>query len=502
MRERRDALMAPQVERIARDATELAAAQSVPNTPEALAKLPQLAVRDLPARPRHVPTAVGEIAGMSVLRNDVFANGVNYLEIDIDLQGLPEALYPALPRFGDAVAKMGAAGQTFLQIAERRAACTGGLGCSLPVHRPVAPPARGARHLRFSLKTLDAQAGNALALLGDILFAVDPRDRDRLRDVLTQARAWYRTTLVNDGLGTAMRRAARAMTAEGATVYVYQSREMFQDVSARLDRFDAEAERLMAQIEQIREFLCHRRRWTASFTGSDGTFRQLEQSLREWSARMADTPPAGPESPFTRAHTPPREGLSAPIPIAYCVKLMPAPAAADPQTPLFSLGSYLAQFDYLLPEIRFKGNAYGSGSTLDDGMGVYYLHSYRDPRIVETLRVFDGIRDFVSAAAWTQTDVDRAIIGSAKSAERPIRPAEATLLALTRHLRGDTNALREQRYQIALGATPPSVKRAFLAHVEFVEKSAAVCVVADRAKLEEANRALAGRGLDLSALIE
>jgi len=411
-------------------------------------------------------------------------------------------LYPALPRFVDAFSKMGAAGQTFAQIAERRAACTGGLVCHLPLHRPIAPPSRGARHLRIGMKTLDGQADEALALLGDVLFGVDPRDRDRLRDVLTQARAQYRSSLLNDGLGSAVRRAARTVTPEGAAAYGYQSREMYQDVAARLERFDDEAGRLMEQIEAIRAVIRNRWRWTVSFTGSDSSFRCLENALRGWFAPMPQTVPADETQAFVPPVRPAREALAAPLPVAYCVKLMQAPAPADPAAPLFGLGSYLSRFDYLLPEIRFKGNAYGGGATLDDAMGVYYLYSYRDPRVFETLRVFDGLRDFVSAAAWSQTDVDRAIIGSAKSFDRPLRPADATSTALVLRLRGDTDALREQRYQTMLGATPAAVKRAFLDHLEFAEPLAAVCVVGDRAKIEEANRHLPGPALDISPLLD
>jgi presequence protease len=320
--------------------------------------------------------------------------------------------------------------------------------------------------------------------------------------VLTQAKSHYRAALLNDGMGSAVRRAARTATPEGAMAYLYQSREMFHDVSARLDRFDEEAERLMGQIEQIRAFLQNRWRWTVSFTGSDSAFRRLEQSLGAWCARMPRTPPPDEPAAFAAPARLPREALAAPLPVSYCIKLMAAPDPAAPAAPLFGLGSYLVRFDYLLPEIRLKGNAYGAGATLDDALGVYYLHSYRDPRIVETLRVFDGLRDFVKSASWSQTDVDRAIIGSAKNVERPLRPAEATSMAMVRHLRGDTNALRERRYQIALSATPASVKQTFLTHLEAVEPGAGVCVVGERTKIEEANRSLPDDPLQITPLLD
>ena len=180
---------------------------------------------------------------------------------------------------------------------------------------------------------------------------------------------------------------------------------------------------------------------------------------------------------------------------------MPGPHLGHPDVPLFRLGVYLAGFDYCLPEIRFKGNAYGAGARHDDGQGLFYLSSFRDPKIVETLAVFDGLRDWFATRQWSQTDVDRAIIGSAKEAERPRRPAEATALALGRHLTGDTDERREQRYAATLRATPATVKETALRVLDTHEPQSAICVVSSREKLAEANRTLGPRALSVTDIL-
>jgi Zn-dependent M16 (insulinase) family peptidase len=501
MAAQRARLSSAEIAAIAQSAAALAAAQGVPNSPEALAKLPQLRTADLPAKPRHIPTETSQVAGVTVLRNDVFANGVNYLEISVDLAGLPAALYSWLPRFCEAVNKMGVAGQSFAQVAERRAACTGGLSCGLQIVKHAADPDRSLRRLRFGLKTLDAQAERALQLLGDLLFGVDPRDRDRLRDVLGQTQAWFRTTLVNDGSGTARRQAARGLSLEAALDHLFISPDALRALATVNSAFDARAEEVMANLERIRDFLTAGAQWTVSFTGSDAVFQALTRVLAGWSARRGQAVVADVLPPFAPFALPPREGLAGPMQIAHCAKVMPAPPLSHPDVPLFRLGAYLANFDVLLPQIRFKGNAYGAGGWHDDGLGTFVLYSFRDPHIVETLAVFDGLRETIAAQTWSQTDIDRAIIGSAKEAEKPIRPADATGTALVRHLRGDTPAQREQRYEATLRATPEAVKDTFLRTLDANVAKAAVCVVSSREKLEEANRLLGDGSLALSDIL-
>lgn len=493
-------MSADEVARVAREAAELEEAQGRPNSPESLARLPQLHVSDLPRVPRHVPTTAGDVAGVRMLANDVFANGVNYLELNIDLCGMDLAAALSLPRYCDAFRKMGAAGQTFEQIAMRRAACTGSLHCGWFISRPVDEAGRSMFGLRFGMKTLDAQAPAALALLGDILFGLDPRDPERLRDVLTQSRAGYRTVLVNDGLGTARRHACRGLTPESALDHALFCRSQLIGVEDTLAAFDRAQEPLMNAIVKIRDLLRDRSRWTVSFTGSEAVLRQVKEAIASWARDMPCGCPARTR-PCPDMPPPRREGLVAPLKVAHCVQAMPGPYLMHPASPLLNLGLYLLRFDFFLPEIRFKGNAYGAGIGFDDALGSISMHSYDDPRVCETLAVFDRTLDVVRRAEWTQTDIDRAIIGSAKAVERPIRPGEATSLALARDLRGDTNALREQRYARGLAATPASVKQALLDALEAGRAQSSLCVASSREKLEAANRELGSGALALSSLL-
>ncbi|MEI8063053.1 MAG: insulinase family protein, partial [Verrucomicrobiota bacterium] len=500
MAEQRTRLDAQQIAGIAQTAAALQAAQGVPNSPAALAKLPQLKASDLPAKPRHIPTNIGQVAGITVLRNDVFANGVNYLELCVDLAGLPVELYSWLTRYIEVLNKMGVAGQNFATIADRRTACTGGLWSNIAVWKHATDQSRTIRQLQFGLKTLDGEAEKAFALLGDLIFAVDPRDRARLNDVMTQTRAAYRTTLVNDGLGTARRQAARGLSREAAIEHLFFSPVALRVVEELTGNFDKHADEIMQNVERIRNFLL-RARWTVSFTGSDTVFHTLTRTLEQWTTLLRNETSADVLPAFQPFATPPREGLAGPMLVANCAKLMPAPHLAHPDVPSFELGIYLANFDYLLPEIRFKGNAYGGGARYSDALGVLMLYSFRDPHIVQTLATFDGLRAYIAAQHWSQTDIDRAIIGSAKEEQKPIRPGAATGSALVQHLRGDTNELREKRYAATLRATPVGVKETMLRLLDANESRSAICVVSSREKLAEANHKLGKNSLSVSDIL-
>jgi Zn-dependent M16 (insulinase) family peptidase len=109
--------------------------------------------------------------------------------------------------------------------------------------------------------------------------------------------------------------------------------------------------------------------------------------------------------------------------------------------------------------------------------------------------------DYVQQANWTQTDIDRAIIGTAKNYENPIRPKEAAKNALHRHLTGQTKEGREANFQQILSATAKDVRSTTLELLETNLKNSSICVVSSREKLKEANRQMTGKKLSIEDIL-
>ena len=491
MKETRAQLTGDEVQRIAADAAELERLNGIPNSPESLANLPQLQASDLPEKPKHIPTTIETVRGQDLLRNDVFANGVNYLVLNFDLQGLPEHLWTHLPRYADAIGKLGAADMSYEEMAQRTSSVTGGIGCAPWFSTNALDSNRSMQGMSFYLKALDNKVDAALDVLSDLLFAVNPRDTERLRNVMVQAVAEYQTDMIHDGSSTAIHHASRGLSSNAHLAEIIYGLPQLRNSETLLNSFDELNTDLMRHIEGIRDFLLTRGRVTASFTGSDTAFETMRTKLSGWLDTMQDEPVTSGSITFQPFGTPPREGLAGPIQIAHCAHVMPAPHYSHPDSALLTIGAHLIRLDYILSEIRFKGNAYGARFSYSPYDSVLCQSSYRDPHVARTVNVFGQTVDYVKQVEWTQIDIDRAIIATAKDGEKPIRPSQATSDALRQHLVGQTRDMREERYAQLRRATPAEVKRALLQLLEGNADKAAVCVVSSREKLDAANNELA-----------
>ena len=184
----------------------------------------------------------------------------------------------------------------------------------------------------------------------------------------------------------------------------------------------------------------------------------------------------------------PLEGLAAPVDVAYCTQVMPAPHYSHKDSSLLTVGANIVAYDYAFKEIRLKGNAYYGWFAYNPFEGCVYHDSFADPHIARTLNVFARTGEYVRKTEWTQTDIDGAIISRAGYFQKTLRPSQAAADALTNHLTGQSHEVIEEKYDQLRSATPGEVKRAMLQVLEENRDKASVCVVASREKLETENR--------------
>lgn len=111
------------------------------------------------------------------------------------------------------------------------------------------------------------------------------------------------------------------------------------------------------------------------------------------------------------------------IPVNYCSKaILTAPYQDSDYAKLRVLARLLSS-KYLHPELREKQGAYGGGARMTND-GVFTFYSYRDPRSVETLDVFDNSYKWLNEELGKMSDQDvlEAKLGVFQAVDAPVSP--------------------------------------------------------------------------------
>lgn len=110
-----------------------------------------------------------------------------------------------------------------------------------------------------------------------------------------------------------------------------------------------------------------------------------------------------------------------PFSVSYCAKaLMGVHYAHKDFAPLKVLCKYISS-KYLLPTVREKNGAYGSGASLSTS-GSIQMYSYRDPKPVETFQAFDHVCNWVNHKKITLEELNEAKLAIFQGIDHPVAP--------------------------------------------------------------------------------
>lgn len=430
-------------------------------------------------------------------------NNINYLMLAFNLDSLPRRLWEYVPMFSVVLTRMGTTEHSYSDMAERIAENTGGLHAQTFVGTGAENPQDLLAYLTVGTKSLRRNLTETLNIIQELLFELDLKDEKRLYDVVKQVRERSISHIIPGGHRFVARHAARKLSPAAAVSELFSGLPQIRKVDSLTRNFNRDIDMVVKRLEEIRSFLLNRNLIRVSYTGSC----EQEKEVRNWLDSLpveecVQTIDAVASSgPFNlNPDTHRDEGLAMEADVAFCATVISAPHSSDPRSAAVHVLSHLLSFDYMWEEIRAKGGAYGGSCSYNASQGTLALLSYRDPHIARTLGVYQNLLDYVRKHTWTEEDIQRAVIGCARSHQKPVRPGWATNAALWRQIGGFTAEVRREQRRQLLAVTPAQVKKVAGEVLEKGFESAATCVLASRGKLESENPDLA-RQLDIQPVL-
>ena len=466
--------------------------QETPDSPEALACVPSLALADIPRAAPDVPTDLTDLpGGATLLTHDLFTNDVLYVEALLPLAGVPARLLPLVPLFCRCLTQMGTATETFVQLTDRIGRKTGGVSVSPLVSDVRGKPATPAAFVVISGKATTSNADDLLSLFADILTTARLDDRDRFKQMVLETKAGLEAGVVGAGHRFAARRldaqrsvAGWAQEVMGGLSYLDFIRDLAVRVDGEWDAVVADLEAVRRAVLSCRGAIVNATADAAALQGAAPAVDALLASLPAGAAAGACDWPAGLLPATSQA-------LTVPTQVNYVGKAANLYTDAGyTLTGSSYVANKLLSTSWLWDRVRVSGGAYGGFSDFDTHSGMFAFLSYRDPNLVSTLDVYDGAADFLRTLDIDRDALTKAIIGTVGDIDGYQLPDAKGYTALMRHVLGVTREDRQARRDEVLGTTLADV-RAFGDAVACVATDAARVVAVTSA--EKAEAALAAR---------
>ena len=416
----------------------LARWQQTPDSPEAAATVPVLRRSDLRQAPEALLCHAGRMNGVPVLRHAT-KGALARLNLLFDASDLAFDELPVLALLATVLGSLGTKRHSGAELQLRIKESIGRLEL-----RAVPQPGNDAAHCRVLLRTavtaLPAQADAAAELLTELLAETVFTDRALLRDNLRKKAMEAQMALYANGHSFAMCRIGAYQSAFGAVRDQVSGLSYVLWLKRHSEAEDGTLDGLLEKMNALVKRIVRTGRLTVSC--AETVPDALIQSLLSRLPALDETVTEACCNDLLEGS----EGVVIPAAVGYAAK---GGSLQNMQVPYHGSLPVLANilnYEYLWPQIRVGGGAYGCGFLSQDS-GDFGFYTYRDPQPGRSLDVMDCAGAFLEEYCAANPDLTRYIFGAVSELDPLRTDAEKMETAENRYFRGETEELIRARYQ-------------------------------------------------------
>lgn len=392
-----------------------------------LSCLPTLRTKDISRQKERKPVRESQVDGTDVVWREAPTNGLTYFQALNPFDDLPDDLRLLMPLFNDCIMRLGTASRSMEQWEDLIKLKTGGVTTSPFLTTSPTELGKFREGLQFSGFAMDKNIPEMLEIISTLVTETDfssPHAPAMIQELLRLTTNGALYSVAATGHRFALNAAAAGL-AKPFWVQEQQSGLAQLQATANLLR-DAESspERLTELIEKLRQIQAFAISKLPSLrirmVCDPQSAGQNESVLQKWLAGLPRTGAPTASSSFSAGNSTAKTFYDLPYKVYYSGLAKQTVPFVDPSSAPLSVLSQLLTHNYLHPEIREKGGAYGAGASNGPIRGIFAFFGYRDPNPVNTLKVFENSGAWARDRTWSDRELDEAKLGIFQGLDAPM----------------------------------------------------------------------------------
>lgn len=437
-------------ERIRAEAEALIRYQQTPDSPEDKASIPKLEPEDVEPNITPIPRKAIEVAGVSGTENALETNGIVYTNLAFDMRHLDEEELYYASILSDLLSKVETEAYDPAALDTEIYLSGGGITFETPVEKSddgYTP------YFFISTGALPRQLTRCYDVLHEIMTRSRFDDAARIRTLLESVKADIATSLLQSGHQIVSAR-VRAHFHEAAYVDdLLNGLNLYFFLADLLKKGDFKA--LTQKLKGVYEKLFTTSRLKINLIAEEKDLDAAKTALAPFLEKFPKTRYDNMALAFSVRRE--NEAFLASSQVNYVAKGGDIHAAGFDYDGRLAVLSNVLSNRFLHNEIRAKGGAYGAGVRITRA-GEVACYSYRDPRVPETIAVYDKMAEFLATLEMKKRDLDDMIIGTMNAFDPHLSPPAYGVLDFKRYLNGTTAEEIQKRKEEALATTVQDLK--------------------------------------------
>ena len=471
-----------EIDRIVAQTRELRAFQEQEDSPEDLAKIPLLKREDIRREVEPVILEERKIGEIPVLYHRIPTNGISYFRLLFDCGRVPDALFPYIGILKAVIGLVDTEHYSYRELYTETDLLTGGLTPVTNIYTDARDLSK--RKITFELKgkAFHKNLPDAMRLAQEMLLKSDFTDTKRLAEILAELKSRMQSSLIGAGHTVASGRAMSYFSETAALQEVLGGMDFYRLVERLIGNWEQEKQTLPGRLQAlVQAFFCRENLMFDFIAQEDGQYELFADRAERFFRELYFAPAKA--EPFRVKPEKKNEGFMSASQVQYVCRAGNFVQKGLNYTGALRILKGIFNNDYLWNNVRVKGGAYGCMSNFNR-IGDAYLISYRDPNLERTMEVYEGVVDYLKNFNVSDRDMNKFIIGTMSSLDRPMNPAAKGARSMNLYMnRVSEEMLRSERGQI-LDAQQEDI-RALADVVKAMLDQKLLCVIGSEEKIEE-----------------
>lgn len=445
--------------------------QEKPDSPEALATIPMLALKDLPKESTRLPAREENLGAIPLLYHDLPTSSILYLDLAFTLENLPERLIPYLGLLGRVLLEMGTQDLDYVALSQELGKHTGGVRAN-SLLTTAWKTKKAIAYFMIRAKAMADKTPKLLELLSSILLGARLDNKERFKQIVLEEKAQSEASFIPAGHAMIGQRLLSHLSESERKSELINGLEQLYFLRELALRIESDWPSVLSELRETRDAVIQASGCIFNVTLDKDDFTKLKPELKTFAAKIpggasgddtGNAPARGTQSsaaltgagqiasasgsgdqgagqPALRY-----EYLTAPSQVNYVGMAFPTHAEASGA---FLVAKKYLDTAYLWEKVRVQGGAYGGFSTYDLNSGNFMLLSYRDPNLQETFQIFDTVAGYLEGIEISHEELERAIIGTIGGGDAYLLPDMKGYVSLVYYLTGyrheDRQRMRDQ----------------------------------------------------------
>jgi presequence protease len=473
-------LTTEEIEGIVKQTESLRKRQTTPDTPEKLATIPLLSLKDISRKTEELPLVEKKIGATKLLFHPLFTNRIAYVNLYFDSAVVKQSQLPYLFLLDGVLGQVDTEKYTYSELSNEINIHTGGISSASVAYSEKNDDTIFYPKFKIKSKALVAKLPELLGLLGEILGHSRFDDKKRLKELIDELKSKFAAIILEKGQIISSSRVLSYVSP------VSKFREIgylsfYHFVADLEEHFDEKFAEIQANLRQVAELIFTREGMLISLTTDEADYKVFTDSLPRLCKRL-HTAQALPES-YEFCLGAQNEGLMTSAKVQYAAKGYNFRRLDFDYHGSMRVLETIMRYDYLWNRIRVQGGAYGAFVQFERNGNMVY-GSYRDPNLDETIHVYDEAAQYIASFKVSEREMTKYIIGTMSGIDSPLtasmkgeRAAENYLQHITRH------DMEQERREI-LETTEEKV-RSLAALVDECMKQNYICVLGGEEKIQQ-----------------